>query len=193
MRLALLASILSVLLMGCETSSDGDGAAGIIAYARQDEGVFLLLADHKHEDRGWASFGGGMQSGESPEDAAVREFNEETRCAFKPEEIRKRLDGSKKVRMGTFVSYVVEIDHVPVQNFTPEVPVLGCDGYDYDERANYAWVPMKKVLELVRSRRGEEPLLLDQKWLPKQVEARLFPAFVELLRQADTAGALPQP
>ena len=57
-------------------------SAGIIAYSRIEGETYVLLADHLDSDRGWGTFGGRRDAGESIAMTASREFREETRCVY---------------------------------------------------------------------------------------------------------------
>jgi 8-oxo-dGTP pyrophosphatase MutT (NUDIX family) len=54
-------------------------AAGIIPYTVTENGIYFLLGLEK---RGWSGFVGSSEPGESPEQTALREFNEESALIF---------------------------------------------------------------------------------------------------------------
>jgi 8-oxo-dGTP diphosphatase len=53
---------------------------------------FLMVFNPKRQ--GWEMPGGRIEAGETPEQAAVREFKEEAGCSFRPYAIKLRRDGS---------------------------------------------------------------------------------------------------
>ena len=70
--------VLTLLLIICGRAS-AQGPAGTILYFRSGQDVYLLLAEDSRKTRGWGSFGGGANEGESPAQTAARETEEETR------------------------------------------------------------------------------------------------------------------
>jgi hypothetical protein len=80
-------------------------AAGVLAFTRIQGVTYILLADHPNSERGWGTFGGHREEGESPEEAAWREFIEETRCIY-GDLPRVDLTLAPRVTQGPFVSYV---------------------------------------------------------------------------------------
>jgi len=53
---------------------------------------FLMVFNPKRQ--GWEMPGGRIEAGETPEQAAVREFEEEAGCSFRPYALKRRRDGS---------------------------------------------------------------------------------------------------
>ena len=55
--------------------------AGVNAYTKIQGETYVLLADYTDSDRGWGAFGG-RTDGQPAGEAALREFDEATRCVY---------------------------------------------------------------------------------------------------------------
>ena len=77
-------------------------AAGIIPYACSAQGALYLLAyDPDDKRQAWGAFGGRPEGNESAKQTALREFYEETNCAYDPKATERfRLNGPS--RSGSF-------------------------------------------------------------------------------------------
>lgn len=85
-------------------------AAGIMVQARDTGRVLMLqrrLDDDKHASGQWELPGGRLDDGETPREAAVREWCEETGCAFPDGEWAGEWDSDD----GPYTGYVYVIDH----------------------------------------------------------------------------------
>ncbi len=157
-------------------------AAGMIPFTRIGGDVYLLLAGHLHDDRGWATFGGEMQTGETPLEGALREMNEETACRFKREELAAK--SGPALRDGGYVAWVVEVPYRPAQVFN-RPPSAQC--VDADERGPWAWVPLSAVRPLLSA---SSPRLLPEEYVPHGERRDLWDEGVATLRQAVERGLL---
>ena len=84
-------SVLSLLttLAFC-SSARAESPAGTVLYFKSKGEVFFLLAEYTYEDaqkRGWSSFSGGPEEGETAAETAARQTEEETRGYFSRKEI----------------------------------------------------------------------------------------------------------
>lgn len=154
--------------------------AGIIPYFKNGGKIYLLLADHKNNNRGWGSFGGKHEEKETQEQNAIREFHEETKNRFMDQGMEAKISSAPFIEQKKFVSYLVEVDFVPVNVFmNADTP-----GESYHERGPYAWVPLEEVLRAVNSDH-----LLNKKYLPKNHDYnKVYKAFAKALRIAAENG-----
>ena len=141
-----------------------DAAAGVVAYTKVDEQILILLADHKiNRTRGWAAFGGCVDDGETVERAALREFHEETRCAFDNGLIINRDDAHIKV--GIFTSYALNVPHIDAQQIGDNPLRSDCSGVVAYERGPWSWVPLSDLLDLFETDMSKN-IRFDKKMLP---------------------------
>ena len=71
--------------------------------------VFLLLADHREGDRGWAGYGGGPYDGESAAETAARETEEETRGYFLRDDLLAMIKDQEPVMDNGFALFFAEV------------------------------------------------------------------------------------
>ena len=117
---------------------------GIVLYFNSGDQIFLLLADHPGSERGWAAYGGGLQEGESAEETAARETEEETRGYFLRADLLNSIREQEPVLdHNGFALYFAEIPFVPAPLVTNNP--LPEDDKSYKERGPYAWVPYSEL------------------------------------------------
>ena len=111
----------------------------------ENRGNYLMLHRVKKEidenkDK-WIGIGGKFEEGESPEDCAVREIEEETGMVFSPEEMRYRA-------VVTFVSdeWGTEYMHLFTASADPKRLFQLCGREN--EEGTLEWVPVEKVESL---------------------------------------------
>lgn len=98
--------------------------AGVLPWARTLDGPVFLLG--KELDGTWSDFGGSIEAGEKPLDAAVREAWEESMAFFgTPEDILPLLESELSVSNPTGVVYALEIP------YDPEFPKIFKRVHDY--------------------------------------------------------------
>jgi 8-oxo-dGTP pyrophosphatase MutT (NUDIX family) len=92
--------------------------AGILAHAcdsKADGAVYLLAEDLDATPKpAWGHFGGKAEGEETPEATALREFNEETNCAFPPAILRVQ-DLRERTTSGKFVTFRLRVPFVEGQ------------------------------------------------------------------------------
>ena len=123
------------------------GPAGIVIYSTHEETTWLLLADHKGNNRGWAAFGGMHENGETGIETAVRETEEETRRFFSAEDLKIKINGQFPVISGLFRFYFAEVDYVDAEKIESH-PVAPGDTVA-QERKNFTWIPVTEIQPLV--------------------------------------------
>lgn len=155
--------------------------AGVIPYFKNGDQIFILIADHRESDRGWASFGGRRHNNETNEQTAAREFHEETKTIFKDQNILKRIKNSPKIEQENFVSFVVEVDFVSVY----EIINMSIEDDEYNERGPYVWIPLPEILRAIKTEINGEFLLL-KKYLPKDYQQnKLYKPFVQTMKNLE--------
>ncbi len=189
-RVTLLATIFATAL----TATAGvDEPAGTILYADTPDGVQFLLADHvPPSDRGWASFGGHGEVGESIAETAARETEEETRGYYSRAGILSKIDGQTPVQDGPYAFYLVKVDHVPIADIAnhPIPP----DQPTYAERGPFAWIPLTQLQRFFDPATVTFPLVIESELLPPDRHTDwVWPIWLHQLSAALQADALPQP
>lgn len=164
--------------------------AGIVLYARGPQGIEFLLADHTPPStRGWASFGGKYDPGETPAQTAARETEEETRGYFSREKLEESLKTCVPHFDGFFVIYFLEIDHID-PGVIASHPAPSQDKA-FHERGPYRWVPFSEVRKALDS--DAEAPVIDARHLPPDAAGKWFwKVWIANMRHADKAGALPK-
>lgn len=174
--------------------ADVGNPAGIKFYAQTEDGVFVLLADHVFPiRRGWADFGGAADSGETIEQTAAREAEEETRGYFKREDLLKTIAGQDPIFSGSYAFYFVEVDKVPAEDIGNH-PVRGLR-LAYRERGPYTWVPYSDIERYLEENPPEtsRSYKINSDYLPGGWfrTSWYWPALVKHFRDAKAAGAIP--
>jgi 8-oxo-dGTP pyrophosphatase MutT (NUDIX family) len=162
-RVASLSSllILAYLITGTATAHAACGA-GTVLYTRDGDTTWLLLADHVHwfqRNRGWAAFGG-LCDDDTPQEAAARETEEETRGFFARAAIRERIEEAKRLRTGDYYTWFVEVDHIPAEQITQHTPPR--QQSSYYERGPFTWVPLNVIWQSI------DQHYPGRVWLPSQ-------------------------
>ena len=165
--------------------------AGIVLYMKSGGEVFLLLADHTDSTtRGWGSFGGSHEDGETAAQTAARETEEETRGFFTRDELSTRLEGLNPVIDGSFHMFFLEIDFVPAPSVANHE--LTIDTVFFHERGPYAWIPYSEVRKHLGSEEMTPPCLIDERFLPEGSERNWFwSVWIHNMRLAFQENAIP--
>ncbi len=146
------------------STAQAEGPAGILLYCRHGQEVFLLLADDRDRSRGWGSFGGGAHRGETLQETATRETEEETRSYFSRTWLKQQVSVQHPLVYDGFASYFVEVPFVPAQrvmnNPTDEKDISNV------ERQFYAWIPFSEIEGLLHK---ENPTPADLRMNPLYV------------------------
>lgn len=181
-------ALLTLLFCG---HAAAQGPAGLVAYFKSGNEVFLLLAEHADSQRGWAGFGGGALEGESLAQTAARKAEEESRGYFKQANLLPTLKKQTPVIDGDFAAYFVEVYFAPAPRFM-HLPVPP-DNDAYHERGAFAWIPYKAVEAYLKAdidRSKKYPI--DPSYLPVGSQTQWFwPIWLSNMRQAVLDGAVP--
>ncbi|HDI59061.1 MAG TPA: NUDIX domain-containing protein [Desulfobacteraceae bacterium] len=182
------------LLLAAAPGLAGDaagGPAGAVLYTCTDQGVFLLLADHRPPSRrGWGSFGGRHEPGESPAETAARETEEETRGYFKRAAILAAIGDQQPAYDGFFTQYFVQVDDVPAEAIAKAT--ASSNDRVYAERGPWAWIPYTEIRRLINSGHSAGLLRIDARYLPADAHTDwVWPTWLDSLRVAIEQGVLP--
>lgn len=162
-------------------------AAGIVAYTRIQGKVYVLLADHPGTGRGWGTFGGHREPGESAEDTAWREFTEETRCLYRD---LVQAPGLPSVTRGTYRSYVLEVPYLPAQVFSSAPAPDGCDAPEYRERGPWIWLPLDVLTRVLTDGEADGAYEIPRAYLPEGARTTLWAVSAAVIRDTLAAGLL---
>ncbi len=189
-RLPLAVAILAFTLTA---SADIDEPAGAILYADTPDGIQFLLADHAPpSDRGWASFGGHGEAGETIAQTAARETEEETRGYFSREELLKKFASQPPIQDGPYTFYLVKVDYVPASEIANHP--LPPDQPAYAERGPFAWIPLSQLQRFFDPATVTFPLTIESHLLPPDRHTDwVWPIWLHQLSSSLEAGALPLP
>ncbi|WP_283789297.1 NUDIX hydrolase [Bermanella sp. WJH001] len=170
---------LILALVGC--GDDKITAAGVIAYAQKDDRYYLLLADHTGllSYRGFAAFGGGLETGETFEQGALREFHEETACHFLGQ---VQAVSKNYVRNNHYVSFVVRVPFISPEQLNQPQANSACQGLVYSERENWIWVEQQALLK---------QLAIADDFKQGGVEISLWDKSTVVIKLAQQQGLLP--
>lgn len=180
-------ALAALALSAC--SSSNAPPAGLIAYSCvAGEALHLLAFDPHPARRSWATLGGSAQEGETPEQTAVREFTEESNCAYNADEIEiSNLKGPSISRGTPFHLYATEVPFKSVQQIQEARQCVDI------ERSQWVWV---RHLDLLRAVNGfdiggDEPMVVPTvQGEPREVP--LWDRGVESLKKALQDGVLPE-
>lgn len=175
----------AVAVSACSTP--GNPPAGLIAYACvSGEALHLMAFDPHPARRAWATLGGSAQQGETPAQTAIREFTEESNCAYSPSEINTvELKGPSISPGVPFHLYATQVDFKPVELISQTRQCVDI------ERSQWVWV---RHIDLVRAlaqfdESAETPVVLPtMQGEPLQVP--LWPRGVQSLKKALQDGVL---
>ena len=162
----LLTTIISLLFL---MPLQAKGPAGTVLYFRNAQSVYILLADDINSNRGWSSFGGGAEEGESEMETAARETEEETRGFFIKEWLLQKMHGQKPIKFKGFSMYFVEVPFVPAQQIM-NTPLKKNASESMRERVHYAWIPetdLKRALTVTNAK-------IDSVYLPTTSKSKLY-------------------
>ena len=163
----------------------------MVLYFRSGDEVFLLLADHRGKDRGWAGYGGGSYDGESTAETAARETEEETRGYFLRDYLLAMIKDQEPVIDNGFALFFAEVPFVPAQLVTNNP--LPDDNESYVERGPYAWIPysvLEPYLKDPVEPEGEYPI--EERLLPGgRSNSWYWPVWLGSVRRAVETNSVP--
>lgn len=151
MKITMQYSLVCLLMMSVASCSNHKiNAAGVVAYSEHQGQYYLLLADHTGlaSFRGYGAFGGSLDSGETLEEGALREFHEETACHFLG---NIQAVSKQYVRNGNYVSFVVRIGFIPSEQLKQNSQNTLCEGDVFNERTGWVWVAQDALLEQLKT------------------------------------------
>ena len=184
--------VCALVVVGLGAGCPAERPAGMVLYFKSGDEVFLLLADHRASDRGWAAYGGGSREGESTAETAARETEEETRGYFRRDDLLTMIEGQKPVidRNG-FALYFAEIPFVPADLVTNN-PLPSYD-WSYTERGPYAWIPYSELDKYLKGPIDyEKRYPIEETLLPSgQNTAWFWPIWLGNVRRAIEIDAIP--
>lgn len=176
-------------LVSCVGAAPEYEAAGVIAYSRIQGKTYVLLADHRESKRGWGTFGGHREEGETVAEAASREFREETRCVYEqPSE--SALADEPSLGDGGFLCYVVELPFVPAQVFESLPAKSDCQGPSFEERGPWIWIPLGDVVQSLADGNPTDGFQLPDSYVPKGYSTKLWSTSAAILHKALDEGYL---
>ena len=183
--------VLCLIVAGSCSAVQAEGPAGMVLYFQSGAEVFLLLADHRETDRGWAGYGGGPDEGESAAETAARETEEETRGYFLREDLLARIKDQEPVIDNDFALYFAEIPFVPAQLVTNNP--LPSDDESYVERGPYAWIPYSEVQPYLKGPvEPEEKHPIEERLLPgKRYTSWYWQVWLGSVRRAVETNSIP--
>ena len=165
--------------------------AGMVLYFQSGGEVYLLLAEHAGNDRGWAGFGGGAREGETIAETAAHKGSEESRGYFKIADLLQKIKDQNPVMDGDFASYFAEVDFVPAQRVMNHAPPEANDAYL--ERGTFAWIPYSAVEAFLQEDIDrKKKYMIDPAFLPAGSKTGHFwPIWLGNMRKAITSQSLP--
>ena len=184
-------AIVSVMFALLGVAAEAEPPAGMVLYFQSGSEVYLLLAEHRGSDRGWAGFGGGAREGDTVAETAARKAHEESRGFFKRDDLLGRIKGREPLMDGEFAFYFAEVPFVPAPSVMHHPVPEKNDSYQ--ERGAFAWIPYSAIEGYL----GEDvdkarKYPVDQAFLPAGSQTQWFwPIWLGNMRTAVTANALP--
>lgn len=172
-----------VATMLASSFTNAAGPAGIAAFACRDGTALHLLAfDPVPGREGWAHLGGRAEAGESTAQTAVREFREESNCAFGDAIPEVGALAGPSVA-GGFSTYVARVP------FVAAATIARARDCAHVERARWVWVAHERLIAALHSpgagpsvEVAEGPVSSVHLWpvsaraLRKAVDERVLPA-----------------
>ena len=163
--------------------------AGLIAYSCvAGEALHLMAFDPHPARRSWATLGGSAQAGETPAQTAVREFTEESNCAYNKDEIDVASLKGPSISPG-----------VPFHLYSAQVPFKSVDEISTTrqcvdiERSQWVWV---RHIDLVRGLNQHDSTSDAALELPtvqgQPLKVPLWSRGLESLKKALQDGVLPE-
>ena len=172
----------------------GESGAGGVLYTNIQGSTYILLADHKKNKRGWASFGGRLDQ-QTPMEAAAREIEEETNGLITKDWALKKIPNAPSytvTRESSFYTmYFLEVPFKPAIQFTSTKVSKNNKGFD--ERGPYTWIPVQ-VLEnaLSNYKNKKSKVSMPSEYLPPSKKTSWFwKRFISSLYKAEKDGVLP--
>lgn len=184
-----LSPVLFSILALSACSSPSAPPAGLIAYSCvAGEALHLMAFDPHPARRAWATLGGGAQQGETPAQTAIREFTEESNCAYTTEELQAGELKGPSISPGVpFHLYAVEVPFKPVDVIAQTRQCVDI------ERSQWVWV---RHLDLVRALNRFDGAADAALTLPtvqgEPLQVLLWNRGVESLKKALQDGVLPE-
>ena len=180
--------IAAVLALAACSSTDLP-PAGLIAYSCvAGEALHLMAFDPHPARRSWATLGGSAQAGETPAQTAVREFTEESNCAYNKDEIDVASLKGPSISPG-----------VPFHLYSAQVPFKSVDEISTTrqcvdiERSRWVWV---RHIDLVRGLNQHDSTSDAALELPtvqgQPLNVPLWSRGLESLKKALQDGVLPE-
>ena len=165
--------------------------AGMVLYFKAGDEVFLLLADHREKDRGWAGYGGGPYDGESAAETAARETEEETRGYFLRDDLLAMIKDQEPVIDNGFALFFAEVPFVPAQIVTNNP--LPSDNESYVERGRYAWIPYSGLEPYLKGPvESEGKFPIEERLLPGERHTSWYwPVWLGTVRRALETNSIP--
>ncbi len=126
-----------------------DKRIGTVCFIIQDNNILLALIEYGPNDRKWNGIGGHVDSNESPEDAVVREFSEETYIKVNKNDLIKVLEINSDIKL-----LVYKTNHWQGEIKAKEISLKEFRWFDKDEIPfdqmypdNKEWLPKLFVNE----------------------------------------------
>ncbi len=156
-------------------------SSGLIPYACTSEGAKYLLAyDPDNDRRAWGAFGGGAKENETSTQTAIREFREETNCAYSRTALTFITLKGPSISSG-FYSYVAEVPYVDSEAFGDMRKCVDV------ERSFWVWVPHKALIRAMESSYPEPLVKIQSK---PQIKFYLWKGAAKSMRKAKSEGFL---
>lgn len=180
--------IAAVLAITACSSTDSP-PAGLIAYSCvAGEALHLMAFDPHPARRSWATLGGSAQAGETPAQTAVREFTEESNCAYTTDEIDSTNFKGPSVSTGVpFHLYSAQVSFKSVDEISQARQCVDI------ERNQWVWV---RHIDLVRGLNQHDTTSDVQLAVPtvqgQPLNVPLWSRGVESLKKALQDGVLPE-
>lgn len=181
--------VLSALFTLVACSSSNLPPAGLIAYSCvAGEAVHLMAFDPHPARRSWATLGGSAKEGETPAQTAVREFIEESNCAYTADELV--IDNLKGPSVSSGVPFHLYATEVPFKSVQQIQEARHCVDI---ERSQWVWVRHLDLLRAVNDSNttGDQAVVVPTvQGEPREVP--LWDRGVESLKKALQDGVLPE-
>ena len=183
--------VVSLVVVGSRFAVQAESPAGMVLYFKAGDEVFLLLADHREKDRGWAGYGGGPYDGESAAETAARETEEETRGYFLRDDLLAMIKDQEPVIDNGFALFFAEVPFVPAQLVTNNP--LPSDNESYVERGPYAWMPYSELDPYLKGPvEPEEKPPIEERLLPGgRTTSWYWPVWLGSVRRAVETNSIP--
>ncbi|MBU0848461.1 MAG: NUDIX hydrolase [Gammaproteobacteria bacterium] len=170
-------------------SSPGAPPAGLIAYSCvAGEALHLMAFDPHPSRRAWATLGGGAKQGETPEQTAIREFTEESNCAYTAEELQAGELKGPSISPGVpFHLYTTEVSFKPVDVIAQTRQCVDI------ERSQWVWVRHLDLVRALNQFDGSADAAVTVPTVQGQpLQVPLWNRGVESLKKALQDGVLPE-